>query len=208
MTIELEQSQSEGGGLQKLFPVHIIFGSTLSERRARFDELVAQNPELCLEQTATGEIVMMLPTGGTAGRRSLKLAQRLGAWAEQYGGEAFDSSTLFELPNGARRGPDCSWVTQSRWESLTQDQRDGYPPLAPDFLVELRSHTDSLTNLKAKMLEYQANGVRLGWLIDPKQRRVYVYPADGGCQELIDPVTIHADPILPRFEIRLADVFS
>ena len=208
MTKAIERANTVAKSDSGVFPIHITLGCSIAEKRARFDELVSLNPEICVEQTASGEIVMMLPTGGNSGRRSMKCSQRLSEWAEQNGGQAFDSSTLFQLPNGARRGPDCSWVTQMRWDALSEEERDGYPPLAPDFVVELRSNSDRISELKKKMIEYQENGVKFGWLIDPLHGMVYVYGPVGDCVELVDPISVNGEQILLGFELKLADVFS
>ncbi len=139
---------------------------------AEFEQIVRANPEWNFEQTAAGELVIVPPTGGTAGRKNSSLTGQLDAWVEAHLslGESFDSNTLFVLPNGAKRMPDASWVKRDRWEALTQQQQDGYVPLCPDFVVELRPPTDSLEELQTKMREYIDNGARLGWLINPQAR--------------------------------------
>jgi Uma2 family endonuclease len=137
-----------------------------------FDELCRLNPELQIERTSEGDLIVMAPTGGKSGRRNLKLIVAFGLWAERDGtGQAFDSSTLFSLPNGARRSPDLSWIGNDRWEALSPQQQEAFPPLCPDFVVELRSKTDRLTTLMAKMDEYIANGAQLGLLIDPLEHK-------------------------------------
>lgn len=148
----------------------------------QFAELAKVNRELRLERTATGALIVNPPTGGETGKRNLSIAGQLSYWYENNDnlGEAFDSSTGFELPNGAQghgscRTPDASWVARERWEALTPAQREGFIPLCPDFVVELRSKTDSLKKLQEKMQEYQDNGTRLGWLIDPQHKRVEIY---------------------------------
>ena len=130
-----------------------------------FYQLCQANPDIKFERSAQGELIIMSPTGGESGRRSANITIDLGLWNRQTGlGYTFDSSTCFRLPNGAERSPDAAWIARSRWEALSAEDRQKFPPIAPDFVVELRSATDSLVTLQAKMQEYQDNGVRLGWL--------------------------------------------
>jgi len=145
----------------------------------QFEQLAAANRDLRLELTALGELVIMPPTGGNTGKRDIDLSFQIQAWNRQNQlGVAFDSSTASRLPNGAKRSPDASWVRQARWDALTPEQQDTFPPLCPDFAVGLRSRTDSLEELRAKMREYLDNGLQLGWLIDPKTRQVEIYRSD------------------------------
>ncbi len=137
----------------------------------QFRKLCQANPEIKLERTAKGELIVMPPTGGETGDRNSEINFQLRAWNKQnLLGKVFDSSTGFKLPNGADRSPDASWVKLERWQALTPAQRQKFPPLAPDFVVELRSTTDEIKLLQNKMQEYRDNGVRLGWLIDPKNQ--------------------------------------
>src|SRR5262249_22716107 len=146
------------------------------------------------------ELVIMPPTGSKTGWRNSKITYRLTAWAESDGnGLAFDSSTLFTLPNGAKRSPDASWVRRERWEALTEDQQEGFAPLCPDFVVELRSPSDRLSDLQEKMQEYIDNGICLGWLIDPLEKRVHIYRPGHSIETLNNPVTLNGDPVLPGF---------
>lgn len=141
-----------------------------------FFEFCRLNRDLRIERTAQGEILIMPPTGGMTGNRNARLTMQLALWAERDGtGEVFDSSTGFKLPNGAERSPDASWVKRSRLENLSDEEKQKFLPLCPDFVIELRSTTDRLPDLQAKMAEYIANGAQLGWLIDPEQQRVYIY---------------------------------
>ena len=178
------------------------------QRRLTDDSLYAfcrRHPDLRIEQTADGELIIMPPTGGEPGRRNFVLSLLLGVWAEKDGrGLAFDSSTAFILPNGAERSPDASWVRRPRWERLTPKQREQFPPLCPDFVAELRSRTDSLTDLQAKMAEYMANGARLGWLLDPAGHRVWIYEAHHDPVLLHDPATLGGGTVLPKFRLKLS----
>jgi Uma2 family endonuclease len=167
---------------------------------AEFAELCRLNPELQIERTSEGELVIMAPTGGKTGRRNVRLILAFGRWAEKDGtGQSFDSSTLFALPNGARRSPDLSWIRNERWDSLTPQQQEEFPPLCPDFVVELRSRTDRLTTLQEKMEEYIANGVQLGWLIDPLERKVHIYRPGAAAEVLDDAKQVSGEPLLKGF---------
>ena len=143
----------------------------------QFEAIALANRDLRLERTAEGELIVNRPTGGESGQRNFSITGQLARWYEEHEdlGEAFDSSTGFRPPKGANRSPDVSWVRRERWEVLTPQQRKGFVPLCPDFVVELRSESDSLRSLQTKMQEYIDNGARLGWLIDPKNRRVEIY---------------------------------
>ncbi len=139
-----------------------------------------ENTDYTFERDANGTIKPMAQTGGETGRRNTKLTSRLDNWAEQVeSGLVFDSSTGFRLPNGATRGPDAAWVSTARWEALTPEQRKKFPPLCPDFVVELLSETDSLKDTADKMSEYMHTGCRLAWLIDPRNEEARIYRADG-----------------------------
>lgn len=191
-------------------PIVVHMGPTLGRLSDReFFEFCQLNRDLRMERTPAGDLIIMPPTGGTTGRRNLALAMQLGVWSQRDGtGVAFDSSTGFRLPRGGERSPDASWVGKPRWNALTQQQRDAFPPLAPDFVVELRSPTDRLADLQDKMREYIDNGVRLGWLIDPLTRTVWVYRPGREVEELSDPIVISAAPELPGFELRLEPVWQ
>lgn len=177
----------------------------LNVRRVRLTEeqfalLCQENRDLRFELTAQQELVIMPPAGSETGWRNGTLTHHLVAWARTDGtGLAFDSSAGFTLPNGAIRSPDASWVRKERWDALTEDQQEGFAPLCPDFVVELRSRTDRLSDLHDKMQEYINNGARLGWLIDPLDKRVYVYCPGQPIEELDDPATLSGDPVLPGF---------
>ena len=165
-----------------------------------FADLCRLNPELQLERTSEGDLVIMAPTGGKTGRRNAKLTVALGVWAEKDGtGQSFDSSTLFTLPNTAKRSPDVAWVRNERWNALSPQEQEQFPPLCPDFVVELRSRTDSLTTLKEKMDEYISNGAELGWLIDPLERRIHVYRPQVTTEVLENPKEVSGEPLLKGF---------
>jgi Uma2 family endonuclease len=186
---------------------------TLNVRETRLTEeqfmrLCQENRDLRFELTAQGELVIMPPAGSETGHRNSTLTLRVAGWAETDGtGLVFDSSTGFTLPNGAIRSPDASWVKQERWAALTQDQREKFAPLCPDFVVELRSPTDRLPVLQEKMQEYMANGARLGWLIDPLDKRVYAYRPDQPVESLDNPTTLSGDPVLPNFVLHVRELW-
>ena len=174
----------------------------------QFFEFCQLNRDLRIERTATGELLIMSPTGGETGGRNFNLAVQLGAWSEQDGtGLGFDSSTGFKLPNGAERSPDVAWVKLNRWNALTPEQQKKFPPIAPDFVVELRSESDTLGSLQAKMQEWINSGVRLGWLIDRKHRKVYVYRPDLEVECLDNPETVSGEPVLPGFVLNMAKIW-
>jgi len=148
----------------------------------QFFELCSDNRELCLELTAQKELIIMTLPGAKTMRRNTALSTDLENWARQDGtGITFAHDTLFHLPNGAKRGPDASWVRNERWDTLTDEQQEKIPPFCPDFVVELMSPSDKrpvrFRMPQAKMNEYMANGAQLGWLIDPFNRKVYVLPS-------------------------------
>ena len=174
-----------------------------------FKSLCASNPDAKLERTAMGELVMMAPTGGETGRRNLHISMQLGLWNEQTGlGVAFDSSTMFQLPNGAFRSPDAAWVEFSRWAALTDEEREGFCPLCPDFVIELRSPSDSLKSLRDKTTEYIDNGTQLGWLIDPKSQQAEIYRPDTAPEILTAPQMRSGDPVLLGFQLNLKSIFA
>jgi Uma2 family endonuclease len=169
-----------------------------------FYEFCMLNSHLRIERTSEGDLIIMPPTGGETGRRNFKLTAQFGEWVEADGtGEGFDSSTEFILPNGAHRSPDAAWVKRERWEALSEEDRKRFPPLCPDFVIELRSETDRLITLQAKMQEYIDNGAQLGWLIDPLDKKVWVYRPSAVVECLDDPATVSGDPVLPGFVLAL-----
>ena len=175
---------------------------------AQFENLCRDNPELRLELTSKGELIVMPPTGSKTGLRNFNLNGQLRNWVEKdRTGVAFDSSTGFTLPDDAIRSPDASWVRKERWDALTEEEREGFAPLCPDFVIELRSLENTLKPLQEKMQEYLSNGARLGWLIDPFERRVYIYRAGSEVEVLSDSETVSADPILPGFVLQLAELW-
>jgi Uma2 family endonuclease len=175
---------------------------------AQFYEFCHHNPDLQIERTAEGEVIIMPPAFSDTGNRNFKLAVQLGIWADRDGtGECFDSSAGFTLPSGAMRSPDASWIKLDRWHALTDEQKSSFAPIYPDFVVELRSASDTLKSLQAKLQEYIENGVRLGLLIDRQNRTVYCYRADGSVAVLNNPELVSCDPELPSFTLRMVNIW-
>ncbi len=169
---------------------------------AQFYQLCLNNPDLAIERDRQGALIFMSPVGGESGNKELELGIDLGLWNRRTKlGKVFSSSTLFKLPNGGDRSPDVAWVELSRWQRLTPEQRQKFPPLAPDFVIELRSPTDSLTTLQEKMQEYMDSGVRLGWLINPQKQQVEIY-RQGSVKEVRSlPTELSGEAVLPGFTL-------
>jgi Uma2 family endonuclease len=175
---------------------------------AQFFDFCQLNRELHIERTATGDLIIMPPTGSATGGRNFKLTQQLANWTDQDGtGIGFDSSTGFTLSNGAQRSPDAAWIKLDRWNQLTEDQQERFAPISPDFVVELRSPSDSLTDLQAKMQEYIENGIQLGWLIDRPQRQVFIYRANASVEQLDNPDSLNGESVLPGFVLDLSKIW-
>ncbi|RUT06588.1 hypothetical protein DSM106972_028450 [Dulcicalothrix desertica PCC 7102] len=180
--------------------ITIDFNSVVKLTDDQFYQLCQDNPDIKFERNQWGKLVIMPPTGGETGKRNAKLTTRFVVWNEQTQlGEVFDSSTCFKLPNGADRSPDVSWIQLERWNGLTDAQREKFPPIAPDFVLELMSPSDSLSETQAKMREYIEAKVRLGWLIDRKNRRVEIYRLGQQVEILDAPTTLSGEDVLPGF---------
>ncbi|BAZ80705.1 MAG: Uma2 family endonuclease [Sphaerospermopsis sp.] len=174
----------------------------------QFLELCRNNRDLRFERTASGELIIMPPTGSDTGNCNFDIVVELGIWNKKTKlGKGFDSSTGFKLPNGKDVSPDVAWVKKERWESLTPEQQEKFAPIAPDFVIELRSPNDSLKKLQEKMVEYLENGVRLAWLIDRKQQKVYIYRPSQPVEELDHPQTLNGEDILPGFILDLTEIW-
>jgi len=175
----------------------------------QFFELCSENRDLQFEKTADGVLIIMPPMGGETGRRNVSILFQLETWSQQdKTGVTFDSSTCFKLPNGANRSPDGSWIQLERWQQLTPEAREKFPPICPDFVIELRSKTDSLTTLQNKMKEYQQNGVKLGLLIDPIQKKVEIYRLNQPVEILQNPDQLSGEDILKGFILDLNPIFN
>ena len=173
----------------------------------QFFELCRLNRDLRIERTAQGGLSIMSPAGGDSSALNAEITIQLGTWAKRDGtGRTFDSSGGFVLPNGAVRSPDAAWVGRARLAALTAEQRMKFLPLCPDFVIELRSPTDSLPALQGKMREYVENGARLGWLVDPLAGQVFVYRPDSPVERLAEPDSVSADPVLPGFRLEMDEL--
>ena len=174
-------------------------------------KLSSLNDALRLEKNAKGELEILSPTIPTTGNQNAGITARVTIWAEEDGtGVAFDSNTGFTLPNGAVRSPDASWILRSRLAELKEDQRTGFWPIVPDFVIELRSSSDTLAGIQRKMAEYMENGVRLGWLIDPldPRRRVYIYRPGAEVEILEKPESLSGEPELLGFTLNLNRIWE
>ncbi len=173
----------------------------------QFYQLCQANPDIKIERDAEGKIIVMPPTGGNTGRRNADLTTDLTIWNRQTKlGVVFDSSTEFNLPNGGNRSPDAAWVKIECWNALSVEEQETFPPICPDFVIELRSRTDNLTPIQNKMQEYLNSGLRLGWLIDPKNKRVEVYRQGQPKQVLTSPTTLSGEDVLPGFVLDLKGI--
>jgi Uma2 family endonuclease len=189
--------------------VNIPPALTLTVTREQFVPLALANRDLQLERTATGELIVMPPTGSDTGNRNLHIEGQLWLWNRQTKlGKAFNSSSGFHLPNGANRSPDASWMRQELWNALTRKQQKGFAPLCPDFVLELRSESDNMAPLQAKMREYMENGGRLGWLIDRKNKKVEIYRQGQEVEVLDNPSTLSGEAVLPGFVLDLTEIWS
>ena len=174
----------------------------------QFFQLCRNNPELKLEQNQNGEIIIMSPTGGETGNKNAELITDFCLWnRHQKFGQIFDSSTGFKLPLGSKRSPDVAYIQKERWDKLTQEEKEKFPPIAPDFVLELKSKTDSLKEVQKKMQEYMDNGVKLGWLINTEKKQVEIYRQGQEKEVLDNPQTLSGDDILPEFRLDLALIF-
>ena len=174
----------------------------------QFYAFCRENPDLRIERTAQGEVTVMPPAFSDTGSRNFEIAVEVGIWARQDGtGRGFDSSTGFTLPNGAMRSPDTSWIKLDRWNALSAEQKSSFAPICPDFVIELRSSSDTLASLQDKMQEYIENGVQLGLLIDRKNKTVRVYRPGQSPQVLESPTAIDCAPELPNFTLQMSRVW-
>ena len=174
----------------------------------QFFQLCQNNPDMRFERTASGELIIMSPTGSITGSKNSDLNYQVTAWNRKYKlGKSFDSSTGFKLPNGAERSPDASWVKMERWNTLTEEEQERFAPLCPDFVVELMSSSDTLEKTKAKMKEYMGNGARLGWLINRKQKQIEIYRQNQGVEILEFPQTVSGEDVLPGFVLDLEEIW-
>ncbi|MEH2231529.1 MAG: Uma2 family endonuclease [Nostoc sp.] len=174
----------------------------------QFYQLCRENPEIKFERNARGELLIMPPTGGETGNLNIEIAADFVIWNRQTQlGICFDSSTCFKLPNGANRSPDVAWIRKERWDTLTPEEQEKFPPIAPDFVLELMSPSDSLKETQEKMQEYIDNGVKLGWLINSKLRQVEIYRLGQPVEILEHSKELLGEDILPGFTLNLAIIW-
>ncbi|MBD2297326.1 Uma2 family endonuclease [Nostoc sp. FACHB-190] len=174
----------------------------------QFFQLCQNNRDLRFERTATGELIIMPPTGSETGYYNADITYQLRGWSRQNQlGKSFDSSAGFKLPNSAERSPDASWVKMERWNALTQAEKERFAPLCPDFVVELMSPSDSLEKTRAKMREYMENGAKLGWLINRQQQHLEIYRPNQEVEILQSPKTLSGEDVLPGFILDLTEIW-
>lgn len=189
-------------------PLTIHFPWITSMTVQEFYEFCLANRDLRIERNANGEVIIMPPAFSDTGNRNVKISQQLANWSDQDGtGESFDSSAGFTLSNGAMRSPDAAWIRLERWNALSDEQKASFAPICPDFVIELRSSSDTLSSLQEKMQEYLSNGILLGWLIDRKNRRVYIYRPHREVEILDNPETVKGDPELSGFGLKMAKIW-
>ncbi|MDJ0600485.1 MAG: Uma2 family endonuclease [Crocosphaera sp.] len=171
----------------------------------QFYRLCQVNQDWQLERTAKGELIVMPPVGGISGEREADFISLLWLWNRQSKlGKVFSSSTIFRLPKGGDRSPDVAWISLTRWQSLSREEQEKFPPICPDFVIELRSRTDSLENLQAKMREYLDSGLQLGWLINPQQQQVEIYRQNQPVEVKTLPTDLSGEDVLPKFSLSLS----
>jgi Uma2 family endonuclease len=204
----LRYPMSNAANVPSLSPLVVRLRPVLTLSDDDFFELCRENRDLRLERGPHGEVLIMPPVGAETGRRGMRLAGQLDTWTERDGsGVAFDSSAGFAFPDGAIRSPDAAWVSRQRYEAVPESVRERFAPIVPDFVVELRSPSDRLADLELKLEEYRRAGVRLGWLIDPVERRVFVYRPDAEVEVLEQPPNVSAEPVLPGFVLDLTPIW-
>ena len=190
-------------------PVVLNLGAVVQLTDETFYQLATSQDAVKLERAATGEIIVVPPIGGETGNKNVKITQQLGNWEDSHEelGISFDSSTEFKLPNGAYRSPDAAWISRERWNSLSIEEQTKFPPLCPDFLIELRSPSDRLQPLQDKMQEYLECGLRLGWLINRQDQQVEIYRQGKPKEVLQQPETLSGEEVLPGFVLKLKKIW-
>jgi Uma2 family endonuclease len=186
--------------------IHLPNGGFTDEQ---FFEFCMLNKGLRIERQANGKIIVMSPTTSLTGRWNARISGKLFNWNENFNlGEVFDSSSGFTLPNGAVLSPDASWISREHWDALDKNEQNKFASICPDFIVELRSASDKLNEVREKMEEYMANGCRLGWLVDPNKRQTMVYLPDGSVQVIPFEQKLNGGDVLPGFELIMDEVIS
>jgi len=190
-------------------PAELCLALDVSSLRLTDDQLIRlfrDNEEYQFELSAAGELIIMSPANNKTDLKNATIITCLRIWARKDGtGVSFGSNTLFTLPNGAKRGPDA-WILKERWDRVSEEEQEGFAKIAPDFVIELRSKSDRLVRLKEKMQEYIANGVGLGWLLDPQQNRATIYRPGTAPEEIVKPTILHGDPVLRGFQFDFREI--
>jgi Uma2 family endonuclease len=201
--------QTETGAIDNFLPIVLDFRDVLEKiTDDEFENFCRHNPDVEIELTKEGKLIIMPPTGGETGIRNFTLIGLFFNWLEKdKTGVGFDSSTVFILPNGAKRSPDLAWMKNAKWNRLSDENKKKFPPACPDFVVELRSPSDALVNLQNKMTEYRENGAALGWMIDPIERKVHVYRANEETEILENPETVSGEPLLANFSLEMKKIW-
>jgi len=193
---------------QEIWPHFTVNFSSLRLTPEQFAQLCRDNLDLRLELTSKGELIVMPPTGSKTGQRNFSLTSQFGEWVRKDGtGVAFDSSTGFTLADGAIVSPDLAWIRRERWDALTDEEQESFAPICPDFVIELRSYSDSRSRLQKKMQDYLENGAKLAWLIDPLQRQVHIYRSGRKTELLKNPETVSGEPLLPGFVLHMPEIW-
>ena len=175
----------------------------------QFLRLCSDNGDFRIEMSAQGELIVMPPPGSKTGMRNSIIIQRLANWTGQDGtGVCFATDTGFTLPNRAKRGPDAAWMSQERWNRIPEEQQEKLAPICPDFVIELRSPSDRLPDIQEKMVEYIANGARLGWLLDPFDNCATIYRPGQKPERIENPTILSGDPILPGFQFDFREILQ
>ena len=208
-TLAQTPSHADRGEVEEILPIILRMSPVIEMTEDEFLSFCEMNSDIRIERTAGGELEIMPPVGMYGSAKNSEVSAQLRNWTRRDGtGITFDSSGGFTLPNGAVRSPDAAWISKSRLAKLTTEDKRGFGHICPDFVIELRSQSDSLAALKAKMEEYMENGARLGWLIDPQNRRVYVYRPDSEIETLENPENVSAEPELKAFALDLNEIWA
>ncbi len=208
MSVTVRKRKRKAAAEPSPWPLVLRTRPALDVSEDQFYEFCQLNGDLRIERTAAGEWLIMPPTGGDTGNRNAEITYQLVNWTKRDGtGLAYDSSTGFRLPNGAMRSPDGAWLRKDRLAEVPADQRQRFMPICPDFVIELWSPSDRLGDVQAKMAEYLANGARLGWLLYPPERCVYVYRPGAPVERLERPESVAGDPVLPGFVLDLREIW-
>lgn len=186
-------------------PIVFHFGGLTDKQ---FENLCRNHRDIKFELNKKGDLIIVPPTSPEAGWKNTKLTTKTEIWSEKdKTGIVFDSSTMFTLPNGAKRSPDVSWMIKEKYNSLSDEEKQTFSKIVPDFVIELRSPTDNLKPIQNKMKEYIENGVKLGWLIDPNEKKVHIYRENGKIDILENPKTISGEDVLKNFVLNVRQIW-